>query len=165
MEPECSLPHSQVSSTCPYHEPDTFSRSPPSHILKINPNIILPSMPKTSKRSLSCRLNHPKHAHTSFLPHTCYMPHPSHSSRFYHPNNIWWAVQIIKLPIIRFFFPFPCYLVLFGPKYSPQHLILKHPQPSFLPQCERPSFAPIKPIYTFITKCNTISNGNGNKWK
>jgi hypothetical protein len=25
------------------------------------------------------------------------MPRPSHSSRFYHPNNIWWAVQIIKL--------------------------------------------------------------------
>jgi hypothetical protein len=22
---------------------------------------------------------------------------PSHSSRFYHPNNIRWAVQIIKL--------------------------------------------------------------------
>jgi hypothetical protein len=28
------------------------------------------------------------------------MPHPSHSSLFYHPNNIWWAVQIIKLLIM-----------------------------------------------------------------
>jgi len=26
---------------------------------------------------------------------TCYMSHPSHSSRFYHPHNIGWAVQII----------------------------------------------------------------------
>ena len=25
------------------------------------------------------------------------------------------------------------------PKYSPQHPILKHPQPTFLPQCERPN--------------------------
>ena len=32
--------------------------------------------------------------------HTRYMPLPSHSSRFYHPNNIWWQVQIIKLFIM-----------------------------------------------------------------
>ena len=30
------------------------------------------------------------------------------------------------------------------PKYSPQHPILKHPQPTFLPQCELPSFTPIQ---------------------
>jgi hypothetical protein len=28
-----------------------------------------------------------------------YMPHQSHSSGFYHPNNIGWGVQIIKLLI------------------------------------------------------------------
>jgi hypothetical protein len=28
------------------------------------------------------------------------MPRPSHSSRFYHPNHIWWGVQIIKLRIM-----------------------------------------------------------------
>ena len=38
----------------------------------------------------------------------------------------------------------PCYLVSLRPKYSPQHPILKNPQPRFLPQCERPSFIPIK---------------------
>ena len=35
---------------------------------------------------------------------------------------------------------------LFAPlrtKYSPQYPIFKHPQPTFLPQCERPSFTPI----------------------
>ena len=26
--------------------------------------------------------------------------------------------------------PFPCYLVSLRPKYSPQHSILKHPQPT-----------------------------------
>jgi hypothetical protein len=28
------------------------------------------------------------------------MPRPSHSFRFYHPNNIWWELQIIKLLIM-----------------------------------------------------------------
>ena len=38
----------------------------------------------------------------------------------------------------------PCYFILLGPKYLPQHPILQHPQPMFLPQCKRPSFTPIK---------------------
>jgi hypothetical protein len=28
------------------------------------------------------------------------MPRPSHSSWFDYPNNGWWGVQIIKLPIM-----------------------------------------------------------------
>ena len=38
----------------------------------------------------------------------------------------------------------PCYLVPLRRKYSPLHPLLKHPQPTFLPQCERPSFTPIQ---------------------
>ena len=38
---------------------------------------------------------------------------------------------------ISFFF---CYFLLLKPKYLSQHPILRHPQPMFLPQCERPSF-------------------------
>jgi len=30
------------------------------------------------------------------------------------------------------------------PKYSPQHPALNHPQPTFLPQFQRPSFTPIQ---------------------
>jgi hypothetical protein len=37
-----------------------------------------------------------------------------------------------------------CYLVPPRPKYSAQHPILKHTQPTFLPQCQRPSFTPIQ---------------------
>jgi len=55
------------------------------------------------------------------------------------------------------FFPLSCYLVPFRPKYSPGHPILKHPQPTFLHQCERPSFTPIQnngqnyiPVYLYI---------------
>ena len=33
-------------------------------------------------------------------PHMRYMPRPSHSSRFYHPHNIGWGVQIIQLIIM-----------------------------------------------------------------
>ena len=71
------------------------------------------------------------------------MPRLSHSSRFYHPNNIGLAVQIIKL-LIMSFSPLPCYLVPLRAKHSPQRSILKHPQPTFLPQCEQPSFTPIQ---------------------
>jgi hypothetical protein len=35
--------------------------------------------------------------------------------------------------------PFPYSLVPLRSKYSPQHPILKHPQSTFLPQCELPS--------------------------
>jgi hypothetical protein len=81
--------------------------------------------------------------HTSILPHTRYTSRPSHSSRFYHPNNIEWGVQIIKLRIM-YFSLFFCYIIPLTPKYSPQHPILKHPQPTFLPHCQRPSFTPIQ---------------------
>ena len=36
------------------------------------------------------------------------------------------------------------YLVPLGVKYTPQHPTLEHPQPTFLPQHERPSFIPIQ---------------------
>ena len=67
---------------------------------------------------------------SSPLPHTCYMPCPSHYSRFGHPNNMRWAIQIMYLAIMLS--PLPCYLVPLRPKYSPQHTILKHPQLMFL---------------------------------
>jgi len=62
--------------------------APTSHFLKIHINIILPSMPGSSKWSLSLRFRHQNPVYTPTLPHTCYMLHPSHSSQFYHPNNI-----------------------------------------------------------------------------
>ena len=50
---------------------------------------------------------------------------------------------MIKL-LIMSFFPIPCYRVPHRPKYSPQYPILKHPQPTFLPQFKRPRFTPIQ---------------------
>jgi hypothetical protein len=62
---------------------------------------------------------------------------------FYHPHNSGWAVQINKL-LIMILSPLPSYLIPLRPKYSPQHPILKYPQPTFLPKCQRPSFTPIR---------------------
>ena len=71
--------------------------TPTSYFLKVHLNIILPSIPGSSKRSLSLRFPHQNPVYASPLPHTRYMPRPFHSSRFYHANNTGWAVQIIQL--------------------------------------------------------------------
>ena len=55
MEPECSLPHSQVPATCPYPVPARSIPYPTSHFLKIHLNIIQPSTPGSHKWSLSFR--------------------------------------------------------------------------------------------------------------
>jgi len=77
---------------------------------------------------------------TSPLPHACHMSLPLHPPWFSHPNNIRWRRQAMK------------YIVQFSPrsvfppfrsKYPPQLYVFKNPQSVFLPQSERPSFAPM----------------------
>jgi len=98
--------------------------APTSHFLKIQLNINLPSTSGHSKWSLSLRFPQQNTVYASPLSHTYYMSRPSHSSRFDHPKNIGWGVQITKLLVTQFSL-LPCYLVLLRPKYSPQHPILK----------------------------------------
>jgi len=52
---------------------------------------------------------------THSLHHRFYMSCSSHSSRFVHPNNIRWGLQIIKL-LIMLFSPLPYYLASLRPK-------------------------------------------------
>jgi hypothetical protein len=83
-----------------------------SHLLVIHPNIIHPTMPRSLQWSLSLRFPPPRpYTPPSPVPHTRYMPRPSHSSRFYHPNNIGWGVQIIWLLVMQSP-PFPRYYFL-----------------------------------------------------
>ena len=76
MEPEGSLPHYQVSATCPCPEPDRSSPYPPSHFLKIHLNIIFPSTPGSFKLSLSVGFPHRNPVYASPLTHTCNVPRP-----------------------------------------------------------------------------------------
>ena len=83
MEPEGSLPHLQVPTTCPCPESYQSSVYPPSHFLKIH--LILSfhlclGLPSGSFPQISPQ----NPVYTSSLPHTCYIPYPSHSSRFDH---------------------------------------------------------------------------------
>ena len=71
--------------------------APTSHFSKIHCNIVVPSTIGSPKWALSLRFPHQNPVYASPLPHTCYIPRPFHSSRFDHPNNFWWVVQIIKL--------------------------------------------------------------------
>ena len=56
--------------------------------------------PGSLKWSLSLRFPHQNPLYASPVTHTRYMSRPSHSSRFYHPTNIEWGVQISKLLIM-----------------------------------------------------------------
>ena len=69
MEPEGSLPHSQVPAICPYPEPARSSPTPTSHFLKIHLNIILPYTPGSSKWHVSLRFPYQKPVYTSAVPH------------------------------------------------------------------------------------------------
>ena len=101
IEPEGSLPHLQVPATCPYPEPQQSIPCSTPHFYKIHFNI-LPSKPESSKWSLSLGSHHQKYVCTSPVSHSCHMSRPSHSSRFDHPNNIWWDAHIQKLWRLKF---------------------------------------------------------------
>ena len=74
---------------------------PTFHLLEIHPNIIHPSAPRSPHWSPSLRFPHQDPIHPPLLTRTRHMPSPSHSSRFYHPHNIGWGVQIIQLLVMQ----------------------------------------------------------------
>ena len=73
-----------------------------SHLLKVHPNIILPSTPGSPQRSLPLGFPHQHPVNSSPFPHMGHMPRPSHSSRFYDLHNIAWWVQTFQLLIMKF---------------------------------------------------------------
>jgi hypothetical protein len=114
MEPEGSLPQSQLPANCLYHEPAQSSPYPHIPHLKIHLNIILSFTLEFPQWPLFLRFPHQNPVHTSPLPHLSYMPCPSHSSRFYQLHDNGWGLRIMKLLIMKFS-PLPCYLSHLGP--------------------------------------------------
>jgi hypothetical protein len=68
MEPESSLPHSQVPTTCLYLESAQTSPYPHVLLLEIHLNIILPSTPGSPQWSLYLRFCYLKPVHACPLP-------------------------------------------------------------------------------------------------
>ena len=64
--------------------------------MKIHFNIILPSIPRSSKWCIPLRAPQQNPVYTSRASHTYHTPRPSHSSSFDDPNNIWRRVHIIN---------------------------------------------------------------------
>jgi hypothetical protein len=82
---------------------------------------------------------------TSPLLHACHISRPPQPHWFNHPNNIRSIIQAKKFIIMQFS-PWSIFLP-FSSKYLPPHSVLRNPQSVFLPQSERPSFAPIQNIW------------------
>jgi hypothetical protein len=72
----------------------------PPYFPKIHSNIVLPSMPRSSKWSLPFRFSNQNIVGISCLSHTCYIPPSRHPPWFDHPNNNCWSVQVTKLLIM-----------------------------------------------------------------
>ena len=141
MEPEGALPQSQVPANCPYPEPARSSPHPPSWrsilILSSHLRLGLPSGLFPSgfpSQTLHMPLLSPIRA-------TC----PAHLNLldFITRTKLREQCRSLSSSLCSFLHS-PWYLVPIRPKYSPQHPVLQHSQPTFFAQCERPSFTPIQ---------------------
>jgi len=106
MEPESSLPHSQVPATCPYPEPDRSSPCPPP--------IPLPERPSSYYRPLYTlvfqvvsflQVSPIKTLYKPLLPPTCYMPRPSLRMSYFFYKKLLFTVRLqnyVNHRIIRF---------------------------------------------------------------
>jgi len=112
--------------------------TPTLQFLKIHLNIILQSTPVSSKWFFP----------SGFPTKTLYTPllSPIRATCPVHLILLYFITRTILGEYISLSslctFSTTCYLVPLRPKYSPQHPILEHPQPTFLPQCQGPSFIP-----------------------
>jgi hypothetical protein len=101
--------------------------------------------------SLTFKTPNQSPVNASPFPHACHMSRPPYPPWFNHPNRIRWRIQAVKFIIVQFS-PLSVFLS-FRSEYPSQHSVLRNPQSMFLPQSERPSFAPIqhnRKNYSFV---------------
>ena len=77
MEPECSLPHSQMPATCPYPEPARSTSHSQTPLPEEPSSYYPPIYAWVSQVVSSLRFPHQNPVYASFLPHTRYTPSPS----------------------------------------------------------------------------------------
>jgi hypothetical protein len=114
---------------------------------KVQLNVILPPTPGSSPWFLTVGPPNQNLTNTSPLRHACHMSRPPHLPWFNHPNNILSRYWLWSSSLCNFLHD------PFRSKYPPQLSVLKNPQTIFLPQSERPSFAPIqhnRQNYSFV---------------
>jgi len=92
-----------------------------SVFLKYTLILYSPHTPRSSNKP--CVLSFPAKILNTLLSHTCNIPHPSHSLRFGHTNEVWSAVQIIKLLLTQSS-PLACHIVSCSHTPSPYVLPL-----------------------------------------
>ena len=133
MEHVSLLPHSTAPATCPYPKPKQISPFPQFSYYSLSYNQVFQvvSFPQFSPPKPCVRLSS-----LPQVPHAC----PSHYSWYDQSNNIRCSSTYHKAP--RYAVSSTSLLSL-RPKYPPKHPTLKHPHPTFLPQCflEFPSFS------------------------
>lgn len=97
----------------------------PAHtIFMTHPNIIFPSIPRSSKYSLPFMFLNQNFLFTSKCCYIWYMTIPSHPQRLNHYNNIWWKESIWNSSLCSFLQP-PTTLCVTTPKI--------HIRPQFMP--------------------------------
>jgi hypothetical protein len=142
MEPEYSLPCSQHAPLHPILSLLNPIHALPSYFLKVHFNLVLPRTPGLPSGLFPLGVPTKTLYVLFFSP--CMPRAPSIS-----PALIWSPEQYlvsstnIELLIVHLS-PASCYSLQLRPNLFPQRPIIRHPQPMFFPQGERPSFTPIK---------------------
>jgi hypothetical protein len=97
-------------------------------------------MSRSSKWPLPFWLSHQFSLRIPFCSHACYLSYQYHSLWLHHFNYTWRRVLKLLIKV----YPSPYHYIPYRSRCSAQDPVLKHPQSTFYPKCQRPSFTPMQ---------------------